>query len=74
MYKHSLNTALLCAMMAKRMNLSEKNQTDLVTAAVLHDIAYLIDPDRIATQIAVGIDRRRSQKDQYVLCGGLSDV
>ena len=52
MYKHSLNTALLCAMMAKRMNLSEKNQTDLVTAAVLHDIGTLLIP--------IGL-RRKSQ-------------
>lgn len=51
-YKHSLNTALLCAMMAKRMNLSEKNQTDLVTAAVLHDIGTLLIP--------IGL-RRKSQ-------------
>ncbi|MCH5267287.1 MAG: HD domain-containing protein [Lachnospiraceae bacterium] len=43
-YKHSLNTALLCAMMAKQMNVEFKKQLDLVVAAILHDIGTLLIP------------------------------
>lgn len=43
-YKHSLNTAILCAMMAKQMNLEFKRQLDLVIAAILHDIGTLLVP------------------------------
>ena len=43
-YKHSLNTAILCAMMANQMNLEFKRQLDLVVAAILHDIGTLLVP------------------------------
>ena len=37
-YRHMFNTAILCAMMASRMNLSVEDRLLLVTAALLHDI------------------------------------
>lgn len=37
-YKHSLNTAILCALIAKTRKLSTQEQNDLVIAALLHDI------------------------------------
>lgn len=40
-YKHVLNVALLCAMMAKSMGLKMEEQVELVTAAILHDIGKL---------------------------------
>ena len=43
-YKHSLNTAILCALMSKRMNLEFKRQLDVVVAAILHDIGTLLIP------------------------------
>lgn len=43
-YKHSLNTAILCALMSKQMNLDLKKQLDLVVAAILHDIGTLMIP------------------------------
>ena len=73
-YKHSLNTALLCAMMAKRMNLSEKNQTDLVTAAVLHDIGTLLIPIGLRRKSQLELTEEDLKKINNVLCGGLSDV
>ena len=37
-YRHMFNTAILCAMMGSRMNLSVEDRLLLVTAALLHDI------------------------------------
>lgn len=37
-YKHSLNVAVLCAMIGHRMNLKIEERLDLVTAAIVHDI------------------------------------
>ena len=43
-YKHSLNTAILCALMSKQMELEFKEQLDIVVAAILHDIGTLLIP------------------------------
>ena len=40
-YKHSLNTAILCAMIAHSMNCSLAEQQDAVTAAIVHDIGKI---------------------------------
>ena len=38
-YKHALNVAILCAMIAHMMKASVSEQLDAVTAAVVHDIS-----------------------------------
>lgn len=43
-YKHSLNTAILCALISKQMDLEFKDQLDIVIAAILHDIGTLLIP------------------------------
>lgn len=43
-YKHSLNTAILCALMSKQMEMEFKEQLDIVVAAILHDIGTLLIP------------------------------
>lgn len=43
-YKHSLNTAILCALISKQLNLEFKDQLDIVIAAILHDIGTLLIP------------------------------
>ena len=40
-YKHSLNVAMLCAMIAHTMKVTVSEQLDAVTAAILHDIGKL---------------------------------
>ncbi|MBP7349310.1 MAG: HD domain-containing protein [Butyrivibrio sp.] len=40
-YKHSLNTAILCAMIAHSMNCPLSEQQDAVTAAIVHDIGKI---------------------------------
>lgn len=40
-YKHSLNVAILCALITHTMNLTVAEQLDAVTAAIVHDIGKL---------------------------------
>lgn len=46
-YKHSLNVAILCAMITHTMNISVGEQLDTVTAAIVHDIGKLSAPKEI---------------------------
>lgn len=46
-YKHSLNTAVLCAMMSHRLSMEFKQQLDIVVAAILHDVGSLLIPPHI---------------------------
>jgi len=43
-YKHTLNTAILCAMMTYKLGMEFKRQLDVVVAALLHDIGTLLIP------------------------------
>lgn len=40
-YKHSLNTAILCAMMSNVLNLKLEDRQQLLTAAIVHDIGKI---------------------------------
>lgn len=46
-YKHAVCTAILCAMIAHRLNLPEKAMQELITAALLADFGYLYVPKEI---------------------------
>jgi HD-GYP domain-containing protein (c-di-GMP phosphodiesterase class II) len=43
-YKHSMNVAILSAMLANRLNLSAAEQNDVVIASIFHDIGKLSLP------------------------------
>lgn len=43
-YKHALNTAILCALMSKKMNFEFKKQLDVVVAGIIHDLGNLLVP------------------------------
>lgn len=49
-YKHSLNVAILCAMIAHTMKASVSEQLDAVTAAIVHDIGKLSAPKSLMAQ------------------------
>ncbi|MBD5459085.1 MAG: HD domain-containing protein [Lachnospiraceae bacterium] len=49
-YKHSLNVAILCAMIAHTMNATVSEQLDAVTAAIVHDIGKLSAPKSLLMQ------------------------
>ena len=46
-YKHSLNTAILCAMISHKLHMEFKQQLDVVVAAILHDVGSLLIPPHI---------------------------
>ncbi len=46
-YKHSLNTAILSAMMVSRLHYPYAEQLSIVCAALLHDAGLLLVPDEI---------------------------
>ncbi|MCI8482731.1 MAG: HD domain-containing protein [Lachnospiraceae bacterium] len=46
-YKHSLNTAILTAMMVHKLHYSYGEQLAIVCAALLHDMGLLLVPDEI---------------------------
>lgn len=46
-YKHSLNVAILCALIAHTMKASVSEQLDAVTAAIVHDIGKLSAPKNL---------------------------
>ena len=46
-YKHSLNTAILAAMMVNRLHYDYPEQLAIVCAALLHDAGLLLVPDEI---------------------------
>lgn len=50
MYKHSLNVAILCAMMSHMLNMRNEEQMELVMAALVHDIGILSVPKAIAAK------------------------
>jgi HD-GYP domain-containing protein (c-di-GMP phosphodiesterase class II) len=43
-YKHALNTSILCALIANRMEMEFKKQLDVVVAGILYDIGSLLVP------------------------------
>lgn len=46
-YKHVINTAILCALISTQMNYAPAEQDELVQAALLHDIGKLLLPGRV---------------------------
>lgn len=46
-YKHCLNTAILCALISNKLSLDPKEQNYLVNAAFFHDIGKLFAPSEI---------------------------
>ena len=46
-YKHSVNTAILAALMSHRVKMEFKQQLDVVVSAILHDVGSLLIPVHI---------------------------
>lgn len=56
-YKHSLNVAILCAMISHAMNISVQEQINTVTAALVHDIGKLDVYSMVGENIKVHPDK-----------------
>lgn len=49
-YKHSINTAILAAAISGKMTITAREQNDVVTAALLHDLGSLDIPEKLTTK------------------------
>ena len=58
-YKHSLNVAILAAMITHTMNVSLSEQNDAVMAAVIHDIGKLTLPPELQSKQRTTVDERK---------------
>lgn len=58
-YKHSLNVAILCAMITHVMNIRVEEQMEIVQAALVHDIGKLTMVDKIVSEHATAEERMR---------------
>lgn len=65
-YKHSLNTAILCALISSRLGLEFKTQLDLAAAALLHDIGGLQIPGNIRKKNAA--DLTEADQSKITMC------
>lgn len=61
-YKHSINTAILSALIAKRCNLEFKRQLDVVVASILFEVGTLMLPISLRTKPLVDITEEDIQK------------
>lgn len=61
-YKHALNTSILCALMSNRMKLEFKKQLDVVVAGILHDIGNLLVPVSLRRMKADEMDEENKNK------------
>lgn len=71
-YKHALNTAILCALIGKARRLSGSQLNDLVIAALVHDIGKLMLPFDIRSNSTEDTEEAKArlriiQKDGYDL-------
>ncbi len=46
-YKHVINTAILCALISAQAHFTPTEQEELITAALLHDIGKLLLPNKV---------------------------
>lgn len=66
-YKHALNTAILCAMIGNQLNLKIEERLDVVTAALLHDIGDYNVIERICSA-SPNVKRFCLQADKIAEC------
>lgn len=60
LYKHSLNVAILCALITHRMNLYLEEQLHTVMAAIIHDIGKM----NLPKEIVCAVDLEPEQQNQ----------
>jgi response regulator RpfG family c-di-GMP phosphodiesterase len=67
-YKHSMNVAILSAMLGGRLNLSMAERNDLVIAAIFHDIGKLSVPPALVMREEQELD----EQDDKMLKGAIA--
>lgn len=61
-YKHSINTAILCALISSRLGFDFKKQLDLLAAALLHDVGGLSIPEQIKKKRRIDLSEEEEHK------------
>lgn len=59
-YKHTLNVSILCAMISSYLNMRVADQTECISAAIVHDIGMLRLPQDIANKEELDDDDRHA--------------
>lgn len=72
-FKHSLNVAILCALMAHKMNLYYEEMKDMLEAAIVHDIGKLGIEDEILKK-GVHLDDGERAKVRHCELNGLDMI
>lgn len=73
-YKHSLNVAILCALVGKNMNESPADMKELVMAALIHDIVLLLVNKKIACSYEYSEDDREKIRMAFKEESNLLDI
>ena len=70
-YKHSLNVAMLCAMMSHMLSVPMSEQSDIVTAAIVHDIGKLSAAKSLMHEDSLGKEAREQIRSAEIAGFGL---
>lgn len=73
-YKHSLNVAILCAMITHVMRLRLDEQVETVQAAIIHDIGKLTVPKHIAEKDVLSDEEQELLRDAQLQGHDLIDL
>ena len=73
-YKHSLNVAMLCAMITHVLNMKVDEQLETVQAAVIHDIGKLTVPKSIADKETLSSEEQNAVRAAEVQGFDLIDI
>ena len=73
-YKHSLNVAILCAMITHVMNLRVDEQVETVQAAIIHDLGKLTVPKNISEKDILSAEEQEFVRSAEVQGYDLIDI
>lgn len=73
-YKHSLNVAILCAMMTHVLNMRVDEQLETVQAAIIHDLGKLTVPKTITDKDVLTAEEQAAVRAAEIQGFGLIDI
>lgn len=73
-YKHSLNVAILCAMITHVLNMKVDEQLEAVQAAIIHDIGKLTMPKNIMEKDVLSLEEQEAVHNAQVQGFNIIDI
>ena len=70
-YKHVINTAILCALMSTHIHFTPTEQEELVMAALLHDIGKVPDEENELPHALYGMKLAEKYKEKPDICNAI---